>query len=69
MGIINGEDAQTVIEYKVTLNQIKLLIAKDLGVAPEQIRVDYKIQDTSDDRMGGYPSYGVTGVNVTHTKK
>jgi hypothetical protein len=69
MGIINGENAQTTVEYKITLEQIKELIAKDLGVPVEQIRVDYKLEDTSDDRMGGYPSYGVTGVNVTHTKK
>lgn len=69
MGIINGEDAKTTVEYKITLDQMKELIAKDLGVAVEQIRVDYKLEDTSNDRMGGYPSYSVTGVNVTHTKK
>jgi len=69
MGIIKGENAQTTVEYKITLDQMKEIIAKDLGVPVEQIRVDYKLQDTSDDRFGMSPSYNVTGVNVTHTKK
>ena len=58
----------TVTTYTVTLTEIKKLIAADLQVPESKVEVHYNLHDTSDDRLGGYPSYAVKDLSVTVAK-
>lgn len=67
MGII--KDNSTVVTYDVTLDQIKILIANDLGVNPDDITVFYEINDTSGIFNTGHPINKVTNIKVKYNKK
>lgn len=41
--------------YEFSLEQINLLVALDLGVASEQVSVEYVIQEVGGDPMDRYP--------------
>ncbi len=55
--------------YDVSLDAMKELIAKDLGVPVSEVSVEYVIGDIGPgDPMDRYPApRGVTGVKVRHT--
>lgn len=52
-------------KYTFSTQEITKLIAADLGKKEENIRVDFVVQDTSDDRFGHSPSYQLTKIEVT----
>jgi di/tripeptidase len=58
------------VEYSFTPDDIKKLIAKNLGVAEGTIKVHYKIQEVGADPMDRFPgTKEVTEINVTVTSK
>ena len=67
MGILTAS-TQT---YEFTLDEMKKLIASDLGVNSSSINVEYKIGDVGPgDPMDRYPApQGVVGVKVTVNTK
>ena len=58
-------------EYEFSLDEMKKLIASDLGQDVENISVEYVKTDVSNDRFDNYPRYEVTKIKVSvdQTKK
>ena len=61
MSILKSE--MTKLTFKP--EQLKKLIAADLGKNENDIEIRYIVQDTSDDRFRSYPSHQLTEVEVT----
>ena len=53
------------IQYKYSVDEIKAMLARELGVLTNEISVTYDKTDMSDDRFERYPRYEVTSVTVT----
>ena len=68
MGILNTQ-GKTVVTYEFQLDAIKELIAKDMNVSTDELKVEYVMTDTADDRFERTPNYKVTKIKVTHTPK
>lgn len=70
MSIIKDEKSNTVVTYDVTLEQMAMLIANDLGVSVEDISVYYEIHEVGGDFMDRYSGTDtVTNIRVTYKKK
>lgn len=63
MSIISGSSS-TVTTYKITCDQIKQLIAADLGVDPGRLTVNYKLKAEAEDRPCANVTYFVESVEV-----
>lgn len=61
----------TKLEYNISLETMKNMIATDLGVPTEEMHVAYVIGDTGPgDPMDRFPApRGVVGIKVTRTVK
>lgn len=57
--------SQKTTTYTYVPGELTKLIAADLKVPVEAVDVRYNLRDSSDDRFGGSPSYGVHDVTVT----
>jgi hypothetical protein len=56
--------------YEFDKASITKLIAADLNVPEEKVKVEFVIEDTADDRFsGGYNHYEVTSIRVRVDKK
>jgi hypothetical protein len=53
------------IQYKFSVDEIKNMLARELGALTNEISVTYDKTDMSDDRFDRYPRYEVTSVTVT----
>jgi hypothetical protein len=60
MSILQSKTTQ----YSFSPDQIRQLIAADLGKKVEDIKVNFVVQNTADDRWGGI-SYDLTNIEVT----
>tara|TARA_R110000796_G_scaffold159388_3_gene276194 strand:- start:15700 stop:15903 length:204 start_codon:yes stop_codon:yes gene_type:complete len=65
MGIIK-DNPSVVKTYQITIEQIKELIAKDLGIDPEEIHIS-DVQKNTTMHMDTYESYQFDGIQITHT--
>lgn len=62
---MSGILKSNVSTYEFKPDDIKKLIAADLQLPLDQIEVEFKVQDTSDDRFGSSPYYQCTKIVVT----
>ena len=55
--------------YTATINlnadDVSEIIRQHFGL-PAEAKINYRLSDISDDRMGGSPHYAFTGADVTH---
>ena len=62
-------DGVTTVRYEFEPAMLNKLIAKDLMVPEEQIKVDYVIEEVSGDPMDRFPGHKeVTKIRVTITR-
>jgi len=70
MSIIKDKNSNTVVTYDITLEQMAMLIANDLGVNVDDITVYYDIREVGGDFLDRYPGTNtVTNIRVTYKKK
>jgi len=70
MSILKSGKDRTVVHYEFTLDQMKALIASDLGVSTDKVSLQYVEGDIGyGDPMDRFPSpRGVVGIRVTVTE-
>jgi hypothetical protein len=57
-----------ITKFSFSANQLKALIAQDLGKKESDIDVHFIIRDVSDERFGGGANYALTEVEVIVNK-
>lgn len=57
-----------ITKFSFNANQLKALIAQDLGKKESDINVHFVVRDVSDDRFGGGSNYALTEVEVIINK-
>lgn len=57
-----------ITKFSFSANQLKALIAQDLGKKESDIDVHFVIRDVSDERFGGGANYALTEVEVIVNK-
>lgn len=70
MKAISKQTKYVLTPQELTNLVTEAIAAKGFASAGEKVDVTYQVSDTSDDRFnGGYPSYGLTKIEITVNHK
>lgn len=59
------KEIETVVNYNLSVDQLKIIIANDLKVDINNIEINFDIADSGDDGLGGYNRKYVKGIKIT----